>query len=53
MADQHEGRSREAGDRNRAQRLTARRLQARQDFWEVPDQPRRRPHRATRTRRPR
>lgn len=53
MADQHEGRTRRAGDRNRAQRLKALRLQARQDRWEIPDEPRRRSHRATRTRRSR
>jgi len=47
MADNRPERSREAGDRNRAQRLQAKRLQARQEFWEVPDEGGR-PHRRSR-----
>jgi hypothetical protein len=40
-------RSRSAGDRNRRQRLQAKRLTARQDFWDVPDEGGR-PHRRSR-----
>jgi hypothetical protein len=52
MADNRPERSAEAGDRNREQRLQARRLQARQDLWAVDeDRPRRRAHRASRVQR--
>ncbi len=47
MAGNRSGRSREAGDRNRVQRQQARRLQQRQDFWDVPDDSGR-PHRRSR-----
>lgn len=51
MADNQPGRSREAGDRNRAQRRQARRLQQRQDLWEAPDDDRAgRAHRQSRRR---
>lgn len=49
MADNREGRSREAGDRNGAVRRRTRTLLARIERWEVPDDDRGgRPHRRSR-----
>jgi hypothetical protein len=48
MADNRPERPREAGDRDRDQRLQARRLQERQDRWAVPDDDARRAHRRSR-----
>jgi hypothetical protein len=53
MADNREERSREAGNRNRAQRLAAQRLQRHQEFWGVPDDDRGRAHRRNRAQRTR
>jgi hypothetical protein len=48
MADNQPGRSREAGNRNRAQRQQAKRLTARQDRWAVDDDSGTRSHRRSR-----
>jgi hypothetical protein len=48
MADNREGHSREAGDRDRTQRRRVQRILQRMERWEVPDDQGGRPHRRSR-----
>ena len=48
MSDHRQGRSDEAGDRSGEDGRKGARMRARQDFWEVPEEGRRRAHRRSR-----